>query len=139
VPSSIKVNITPQLSKTLSELTIPIPAALPETHPISDTLLANTVRLFPAGEAEALKRLETFAKTKLSLYKDKRDLPGVEGTSCLSPYLSAGVISARVCLDTARVSNAGKMESGNEGAVTWISEVIEIVILYINLPYFSTL
>ncbi|KAJ3085827.1 hypothetical protein HK102_013794 [Quaeritorhiza haematococci] len=78
---------------------------------------------YPAGESEAESRLSTFITNKAAKYKAERDLPAVDGTSALSPYLSAGVISARTCFARARETNKGKIDSGNEGLVTWISEL----------------
>ena len=72
--------------------------------------------LWPAGEAEAQKRLERFTE-RLDQYDTDRDLPSVSGTSLLSPYLAAGVISPRHCLAAARKLG------DNKGAVTWVSEL----------------
>jgi deoxyribodipyrimidine photo-lyase len=86
----------------------------------SDTLRA----LWPAGEAEARRRLDTFADTRIDAYKSERDFPAKPGTSQLSAYLAAGVISPRQCLHAALQSNQGEFESGNVGAVTWINELL---------------
>ena len=53
-------------------------------------------RVWPAGEQAALERLAYFAENTIGNYKAKRDLPAEPGTSELSPYLAAGVLSARV-------------------------------------------
>ena len=45
------------------------------------------------GEKGALKQLQKFTKSKLGQYHQKRDIPGVEGTSKLSPHLHMGEIS----------------------------------------------
>lgn len=79
--------------------------------------------LWPAGEGVAQKRLAEFVSRRIGSYKDNRDFPGVEGTSALSPYLAAGVISARQCLAAARTANAGRTD-GEGGAATWISELV---------------
>ncbi|KAF1010028.1 MAG: Deoxyribodipyrimidine photo-lyase [Pseudomonas fluorescens] len=80
--------------------------------------------LWPAGEDEAHRRLTQFADEHIHSYKDERDFPAKPGTSQLSPYLAAGVISPRQCLHAALQSNAGEFDSGNEGAVTWINELL---------------
>jgi len=52
-------------------------------------------KLWPMTEQAAHKRLHTFIDTKLVYYKEARDRPDHEGTSCLSPYLHWGVLSPR--------------------------------------------
>ncbi|WP_156400806.1 deoxyribodipyrimidine photo-lyase [Pseudomonas sp. Root329] len=80
--------------------------------------------LWPAGEAEAHRRLVTFAEARIDDYKNERDFPAKPGTSQLSAYLAAGVISPRQCLHAALQSNQGEFESGKVGAVTWINELL---------------
>lgn len=46
------------------------------------------------GEAGAAARLERFRRGALAGYADRRDLPGVAGTSMLSPHLAWGEVSA---------------------------------------------
>ncbi|MGF6204549.1 deoxyribodipyrimidine photo-lyase [Pseudomonas frederiksbergensis] len=86
----------------------------------TDTLKA----LWPAGEAEARRRLDTFADAQIDYYQSERDFPAKPGTSQLSAYLAAGVISPRQCLHAALQSNQGEFESGKVGAVTWINELL---------------
>ncbi|KAJ3102669.1 hypothetical protein HDU97_000366 [Phlyctochytrium planicorne] len=107
----------------IESLSVDIPDEL-ETHPVHPQLLKNIQKRFPIGEAEALKKLEAFATSKSILsYKASRDIPSLDGTSMLSPYLALGVVSARACLRKALAANNNKFDSGNEGAVTWISEL----------------
>lgn len=80
--------------------------------------------LWPAGEAEARRRLDQFADAQISYYKDERDFPAKPGTSQLSAYLAAGVVSPRQCLHAALQSNQGEFESGDIGAITWINELL---------------
>ncbi|KAJ3012945.1 hypothetical protein HKX48_005995 [Thoreauomyces humboldtii] len=79
---------------------------------------------FPAGEAEAHRRLVSFLKDKASNYGEARDLPASDGTSSLSPYLSSGVITTKLCVSAALEANHGRIESGNQGITKWISELI---------------
>lgn len=72
--------------------------------------------LWPAGEPAAAGRLEAFIASSLRGYRTGRDLPSIDGTSGLSPYLAAGVISPRRCL-------AAAMKTHGEGPDTWISEL----------------
>ncbi|WKN21068.1 cryptochrome/photolyase family protein [Azotobacter vinelandii] len=55
-------------------------------------------RLWPAGEIAAQRRLHEFVENRLAAYAEARDFPAEPGTSRLSPYLAAGVLSPRQCL-----------------------------------------
>lgn len=77
--------------------------------------------LWKPGEAEAHRRLKKFAKL-ISDYGEARDLPAIEGTSQLSPYLAAGVVSPRQCVNAAIAACQGRLDS-NPGAATWVSEL----------------
>jgi deoxyribodipyrimidine photo-lyase len=55
-------------------------------------------------------------------YGEHRDCPAVRGTSILSPFLAAGVISPRQCLQAA-VAAARSSATDAHGAATWISEL----------------
>ena len=80
--------------------------------------------LWPAGEDAAIERLATFADEQIDDYQRQRDLPATPGTSQLSTYLAAGVLSPRQCLHAALRINQGEFESGSAGAVTWINELL---------------
>lgn len=97
-----------------------------ESSPVPDRidgfdLEAGRPDLYPAGEAEAAKRLKAFAK-RIDGYNENRDLPAVEGTSGLSAYLAAGVVSPRQCLALARKA-LDSADGENEGATVWVSEL----------------
>ena len=110
----------PQRQAPLGIDSDPLPTRLPGFATPSDTLQA----LWPAGEAAALDRLQTFADERLDDYDRQRDLPARPGTSQLSPYLAAGVLSPRQCLHAALRSNHGEFETGSNGAITWINELL---------------
>ncbi|MBP5085852.1 deoxyribodipyrimidine photo-lyase, partial [Pseudomonas chlororaphis] len=80
--------------------------------------------LWPAGENVAQQRLAHFAEAQLDHYQAERDFPAKPGTSQLSPYLTAGVLSPRQCLHAALQNNRGEFASGSPGAVTWINELL---------------
>ncbi|QTD36157.1 deoxyribodipyrimidine photo-lyase [Pseudomonas fluorescens] len=98
----------------------PVPDAIEGFPTPGESLRA----LWPAGETEARRRLDTFADAQIDYYKSERDFPAKPGTSQLSAYLAAGVISPRQCLHAALQSNQGEFESGKVGAVTWINELL---------------
>lgn len=79
---------------------------------------------WPAGEEEAQRRLQRFIDECAEDYQVQRDFPAVAGTSQLSAYLAAGVISPRQCLHAALNHNFGEFDSGNRGLVTWINELL---------------
>ncbi len=101
-----------------------------DSDPVPDTVKGfatpspSLQALWPAGEKEAQRRLDTFADAQIDYYQSERDFPAKPGTSQLSAYLAAGVISPRQCLHAALQSNQGEFESGKVGAVTWINELL---------------
>lgn len=98
--------------------------ALPE-HVAGFATPSDALRqLWPAGEAEARRRLDDFAAQQIDFYQTARDFPAQPGTSQLSAYLAAGVISPRQCLHAALAANQGEFDSGNNGVVTWINELL---------------
>lgn len=110
----------PQAQAPLAILSDPIAAQLTD-FPTPDAALQA---LWPAGEVAALARLQDFADQHLDDYDRQRDLPAQPGTSQLSPYLAAGVLSPRQCLHAALCSNRGEFETGSSGAVAWINELL---------------
>lgn len=112
----------------------PLPAAQAPLPITSDTIPTEVAgfaapsealrQLWPAGEDEAQQRLQRFADEQLEWYDQQRDFPATPGTSQLSAYLAAGVISPRQCLHAALTINRGEFASGNPGAVCWISELL---------------
>jgi len=108
--------------------------ALPDN--ISDSLTITDLNLLPAkpwpahmlsdwtiGEAAAQANLTEFLDRSGAVdYKDKRDLPGVIGTSKLSPHLHFGEISPRqIIWQTLAERPAVEMDKGTE---TFVKEVI---------------
>ncbi len=73
-------------------------------------------KLWPTGEAYAQKRLTDFVTQRINHYQRDRDFPALNGTSTLSPYLTSGIISPRICFNAA-IGN-------NVGITTWINELI---------------
>ncbi|PKL47460.1 MAG: deoxyribodipyrimidine photo-lyase [Candidatus Riflebacteria bacterium HGW-Riflebacteria-2] len=79
--------------------------------------------MWPAGELAAQKRLADFVRHGLEKYHESRDLPAVDGTSCLSPWLACGALSPRQCLAAVRRENK-KWPAEGTGAETWLNELI---------------
>ncbi|WP_181297258.1 deoxyribodipyrimidine photo-lyase [Pseudomonas sp. Q2-TVG4-2] len=98
----------------------PVPEIVQGFTPPSDALRSH----WPAGEHAAYGRLASFAEQDLADYQQRRDFPAEPGTSQISAYLAAGVVSPRQCLHAALGANQGELDSGNPGAVTWINELL---------------
>lgn len=80
--------------------------------------------MWPCGEHEAMSRLENFCEEAIGNYHNKRNIPGDDGTSCLSVHLASGTISSRTCVRTARDKNKTKrLDGGHQGIQVWISEI----------------
>ncbi|MGL5927544.1 MAG: cryptochrome/photolyase family protein [Dermatophilaceae bacterium] len=90
----------------------PAPASTPRTLPlrharndaeasaaVKAALAASDLPAMPdAGEPAALERWRTFLDGGLDGYAERRNLPGVDGTSRMSAYLKLGVLHPRTLL-----------------------------------------
>jgi deoxyribodipyrimidine photo-lyase len=86
------------------------------------------------GESAASQRLDAFVRNGLRLYKRRRDLPGLDGTSRLSPYLASGAISIRRVFHQAR----GTRAVASEGSALFQSELIWREFYYQILHHFPS-
>lgn len=80
---------------------------------------------FPAGEAEARKRLDNFSRSGIFCYAQYRDRMDMDGTSTLSPYFHMGMLS--ICQAVRTVEAARRDVSGTNEAnsvETWLNELI---------------
>jgi deoxyribodipyrimidine photo-lyase len=77
--------------------------------------------LFPAGEQEALARLEEFCHRRIHAYHENRNRLDLDGTSSLSPYLRFGMVGLRQVVRAAQEAIAQKK---GPGAETWLNELI---------------
>lgn len=104
---------------------LPIPDA-PSNKKLAKDEKERMASLYPAGEHEALARLERFVEERISKYKDTRDLPAAHNTSILSLHLSAGTLSARAAIRLAQSSSSKfktDLTAGPQGPTVWISEI----------------
>lgn len=83
---------------------------------------ATSSHLWPAGEQAAWERLNAFMDNDIGRYDRQRDFPAINGTSTLSPYLAAGILSARQCLVLAQQA-ASRGKGSSTGVDVWISEL----------------
>lgn len=87
---------------------------------------------FPAGEAEAQRRLGKFTteitegrQKPIDRYADQRDRLDLDGTSSLSPYIRFGMLGMRQAVHAARQALVSARNTGtNKGAETWLNELI---------------
>jgi deoxyribodipyrimidine photo-lyase len=75
--------------------------------------------LFPAGEQEAVCRLEQFTQLPITNYSNDRNRMDLEGTSSLSPYIRFGMISLRQAAHAAKLSNLPTFQ------FTWCRNLVE--------------
>ena len=82
--------------------------------------------LFPAGEAEAFKRLDQFTnyQSPITNYHDNRNRLDLDGTSSLSPYFRFGMVGLRQAVHAAKQTSEVFKTSEVSGADTWLNELI---------------
>ena len=138
----------------VDDIAPPPPSRLPApaTFPDSDTLSSWALRpkkpdwaaglrdSWTPGEKGAHERLRTFAEDAVLRYRDRRNIPGVEGTSRLSPHLLFGEIGPRQIwrmLTTHATAQFGDPMGG--GVETFLSEIAWREFSYHLLFHFPTL
>ncbi len=97
------------------------PSEVPSSWNGSEQVDEAISRLWPAGEKEADRRLLDFL-SNVENYGTGRDVPSIQGTSRLSPYLAAGVISPRQCVTAMLAAHPAAIEK-DSGVGVWISEL----------------
>ena len=80
--------------------------------------------LWKIGESNAISILNDYLDKKVLRYSKDRNDPIIEGTSRLSPYLASGIISPKRCILEALKKNNFELDSGENGIVKWIDEII---------------
>ncbi len=125
---------------------VPRPDAFPESEPLSSWRLpprspdwAGGLRAtWTPGEAAAQARLAAFTEGAALDYADRRDQPGAEGTSRLSPHLHFGEVGPR---QVWRAVTHGALANGSspDGAESFLSEIAWREFSYHLLFHFSDL
>ena len=120
-PPSKNPATTREKFKSIFDSSIPDP---PSSRALSVGEKDRFKKLWPAGEHEAIERLQKFLRERVGKYKDARNLPALNSTALLSVHFAAGTLSARTAVRNAREANSTKsLDSGNGGIVSWISEI----------------
>ncbi|MES2603712.1 MAG: deoxyribodipyrimidine photo-lyase [Pseudomonadota bacterium] len=96
--------------------------ALPHSKSVDELTFAAVDKewdkAWPAGEKHAMQRLTLFCQQRITEYKTQRDIPSVNGTSTISAYLAAGVLSVRQCWQASQQWQEG------EGVLVWQNELL---------------
>ncbi|CAE7032222.1 hypothetical protein P3342_006790 [Pyrenophora teres f. teres] len=120
MPGRNPTNFRDKFSK-LFEFSVP---SLPECKALTPEEKERFSRLWPAGEAAAVDRLERFLVEKIVKYKDTRNFPALNSTGRVSVHHAAGTLAARTSIRMARdINSAQKLDGGKDGVKTWIGEV----------------
>ncbi|KAL9940466.1 hypothetical protein V8E36_001171 [Tilletia maclaganii] len=87
---------------------------------------AGAKKLDGPATAEDLENVGAKAKnSRLNAYANGRNLVGELGTSHISPYLAAGVVSGRECLRRAKAVTNNKLNIGRDsGPAMWGTELV---------------
>ncbi len=117
--------------KLASATAIPGPAKWPTSLALPELGLLPAVawdgglrEAWAPGEAGAAVRLRRFATGAMAAYNDQRNIPGVDGTSMLSPWLHFGEISPRqVWAAVQALSRDTGVFPPSNGARVFLSEV----------------
>jgi deoxyribodipyrimidine photo-lyase len=80
--------------------------------------------LWPESDLSIQQRLDDFIHNQLSNYHLERDLPNIQGSSLLSPYLNIGALSIRQCLAAAFRESFPYFEIINAGQQCWLDELL---------------
>lgn len=73
---------------------------------------------WPAGQEQAFSRLVDFCHQPIQDYKAHRDIPSLAGTSRISPYLAAGIVSVGQCWQATLQCEM------SDGVLVWQNELL---------------
>lgn len=79
---------------------------------------------FKCGENYALDKLKKFFIFNLSKYYINRNIPCLNGTSAISPYLTIGIISPSQCLHLLETIHPKFLHKDDKNFLQWIKELI---------------
>lgn len=93
---------------------------------LSESISHNLVdsSAWPLAEDFIKDHIPTFLQTKIEKYNDQRDIPGVKGTSGLSPYLAIGAISPNYLLYILLNQYPDLLLKHPEQPFVWLNELI---------------
>lgn len=100
-----------------------VPAQFPDRVKLEECAQSSALGLPVGGEAGAKRRLRRFLDGPAARYHIDRDIPGLDGTSRLSPYLRFGALSVRRCFTDA-LQEIDRNPQAREGVSKWLDELI---------------
>lgn len=112
--------------KSLFDSKVPSP---PETKQFeSDEEKKRIRKLWPAGHAAGIDRLNHFVHKKLDSYAATRSNPAKDSTSRLGAYFASGTVSVREALQECKKKNGGSADFSESGAkpgiYSWVREIV---------------
>lgn len=110
-----------QLPKAQAPLNIVVPEQQSITQLKQVKFENDCQQYWPAGESVAHEYLNQFVENRVVNYADERDIPSLNGTSGLSPYLAVGAISTRQCMQVLLNARNGDPKGGLD---VWRNEII---------------
>lgn len=100
------------------------PADLIETAQVSNLRALVSDATIEAGERAAHRRLRLFLQQKVDHYDSTRNVPALDGTSRLSPFLSLGVISIRQVFSALNGRRSQRSSKERKGVDAFLNELI---------------
>ncbi|MDP2562156.1 deoxyribodipyrimidine photo-lyase [Psychrobium sp. 1_MG-2023] len=89
-----------------------------------DSLSEGQSNAWPLAPTVEQTVMPTFFNDKLANYSAQRDIPSVKGTSGLSPYLAAGLISPRYVLMQLLNTDPDILSAPDSANFAWLNELI---------------
>jgi deoxyribodipyrimidine photo-lyase len=78
---------------------------------------------WPVNDDAVLQQLRSFCIDHADQYEEQRDIPAIDGTSQLSPYLANGLLSPRQCLAHLLSHHPDALFNG-AGGFAWLNELV---------------
>lgn len=104
---------------------LPVPKARPALAVAPDQWSKSADSLWPMDSTSIETRIDQAIEGVIKHYADRRDRPGIQGTSQLSPYLANGSISPRYLVHRVLMEHPQGLDMSlkDDGAVTFLSEI----------------
>jgi len=100
---------------------IPPPAPLPSTSQLGYDQVSLWIE---PGERNARKRLRRFLEGPIHRYDTGRNLPGIDGSSKISPHFRFGTLSPRAAIHAALKTLTKAGRTSRPDVLTWLDELI---------------
>jgi len=111
----------PKMLTGTKQAAIPPPPPLPSARQLGYDQVSLWIE---PGERNARNRLQRFLEASIHHYANGRNLPGIEGSSKLSPHFRFGTLSPRAAIHAALKTLAKAGRTSRADVLTWIDELI---------------